>query len=126
MQRTWQTTVYRFVATAGSQRLTAGRGGVAPEDVRFSYWQTAAPVTLTYDAEQHERAGARIAAAIGQIAARIDVGEEAFERTPDPSICRHCPYRSYCDRGREAAPGIDVDDPDDEGLWDPPPRDTEE
>ncbi|MBI2321715.1 MAG: PD-(D/E)XK nuclease family protein, partial [Chloroflexi bacterium] len=102
---------------------TAGRGRVAPEDVRFTYWQTAAPeapVTLTYDAEQHDRAGARIAAAVGQIAARGAQGEEAFARTPDSEACRHCPYRSYCDRGREAAPGIDPDDPDDEVLWDPP------
>jgi hypothetical protein len=82
--------------------------------VSFTYWQADAPdipVILSYDESAHEVARKQIDAALQKIEQRLldPVGEDAFERTTDLDACCHCPYRSYCERGREPPPGIDVE-----------------
>lgn len=107
----WQTTVYRYVAVEAGRAL-AGEA-VKPEHVTFAYWQTDAPqspVSLTYDAALHEEGRERIARVIERIDAALPEGEDAFRRTEDLDACRHCPYRSYCERGREPPEGLEVDD----------------
>ena len=129
LERSWQTTVYRFVALEGAASLAPGP--VAAEGVRFVYWQSARPeepVVLRYDAEQHEEARQRIEAAVAAIEGRLEAGEEAFPRTEDIGRCRHCPYRSYCERGREAGEGVDFEAEEEVGEadgWLAPPGDPE-
>ncbi len=128
LERSWQTTVYRFVAVEASTQLTSGEAGVRPSDIGFTYWQAEAPqapLVLVYDEAGHEAARERITAALARIEQRLAAVEEAgFERTTDLDACRHCPYRSYCERGREAALGQEVDaDFEDADTW---PADAEE
>lgn len=129
LERSWQTAVYRFVALEGAGSLAPGP--VAAEGVRFVYWQSALPeepVVLHYDAGQHEQARQRIEAAAAEIEERLEKGEEGFPRTGDIGVCRYCPYRSYCDRGREAGPGVDFESEEEEGEadgWLAPPGDPE-
>lgn len=116
LQRSWQTAVYRYVALEAGAVLTggvpAGRGEPDAESVRFTYWQTAAPeepILLGYSVADHERARTRLETALQRIEALLPGGESAFPRTDDVTACRHCPYRSYCERGREAPVGLDFD-----------------
>ena len=128
LERSWQTSVYRFVALEAAPSLAPGP--VAAEGIRFVYWQSALPerpVVLHYDGEQHEEARRRIESSAAQIEEGLEKGEEAFPRTEDIGACRHCPYRSYCARGREAGPGLDFD-AEEEGEadgWLAPPGDPE-
>lgn len=114
LERSWQTIVYRYIAVEASSRLVPGGIRVPPNRVSFTYWQADAPdipVILSYDESAHEVARKQIDAALQKIEKRLldPVGEEAFERTTDLDACCHCPYRSYCERGREPPPGIDVE-----------------
>ncbi len=128
LEGSWQTRVYRFVALEAAASLAPGP--VAAEGVRFVYWQSARPeepVVLDYDEERHEEARRRIESAAAAIEQRLQGGEAAFPRTEDIGACRHCPYRSYCARGREAGPGLDFD-AEEEGEadgWLAPPGDPE-
>ncbi len=118
LERSWQTTVYRFVAVEASSQLTTDGRAVAPEDVGFTYWQAEAPqasLLLEYDQASHEAAEERIARAVADIEARLLRDEDGFERTTDLDACRHCPYRSYCERGRDTPTGLDVDEDYEEG-----------
>ena len=129
LERSWQTTVYRFVALEGAASLAPGP--VAAEGVRFVYWQSALPeepVVLHYDEAQHEQARKRIEAAVAEIEGRLQEGEQGFPRTEEIGRCRHCPYRSYCERGREAGPGLEFEAEEEEGEadgWLAPPGDPE-
>lgn len=114
LERSWQTIVYRYIAVEASSRLVADGSQVPPNRVSFTYWQAEAPeapVILSYDDSAHTAAGKQIAAAVERIEQRLldPLGEDAFERTTDVDACRHCPYRSYCERGRQASPGVDVE-----------------
>ena len=111
--RSWQTAIYQFVAVEVSDQLTTDGSPVAPANIGFTYWQAEAPqapVVLAYDEDAHEAGRLRIGGAVEQIEQRISGGEESFERTTDLDACRHCPYRSYCERGREPPPGVDLDE----------------
>lgn len=114
----WQTAIYRFVAVEASSQLTAGGVAVAATSVSFTYWQADAPlqpVLLDYDEAAHEAARHRLQAALDDIEIRLAGGEDRFARTADPEACRHCPYRSYCERGREPAVGVEPDEDLEEG-----------
>ena len=128
LERSWQTRVYRFVALEGAASLAPGP--VAAERIGFVYWQSALPeepVVLPYDGGQHEEARGRIESAAAEIEARLETGEEAFPRTDDIGRCRRCPYRTYCDRGREAGEGLDfeVEEEGEADGWLAPPADPE-
>lgn len=114
----WQTTVYRFVAAEASAQLTPDGQLVSPADISFTYWQAEAPqqpVLLSYDDGAHEVGRQRLQSALEQIEASLDGGEQSFQRTADTDTCRHCPYRSYCERGRDTPAGIDLDEDFEEG-----------
>ncbi len=118
LERSWQTTVYRFVAVEASVQLTTSGNQVPPADIVFTYWQADAPetpLTFAYDDAVHEAGRERITTAVGDIERRLVAGEDGFERTTDLEACWHCPYRSYCERGRESPPGLDVDDDFEDG-----------
>ena len=113
LERSWQTTVYRFVAVEAAASLTHGGQSVPPSRVTFVYWQAAAPAAaplLTYDEAAFDGDRRRLAAAVERIDTRLAEGEVGFARTPDVEACRRCPFRSYCERGREAPSGLDVDE----------------
>ncbi|MBT3345115.1 MAG: PD-(D/E)XK nuclease family protein [Gemmatimonadetes bacterium] len=113
LAQTWQSVVYRFVAAERGAQLLAGAEEVEiqPESVELIYWharEPATPVRLPYDTGAHEQGRARLAKIVGEMASLMNAGdEEVFGRTPDEAECRHCPFRSYCERGREAAPIMD-------------------
>jgi hypothetical protein len=114
LESSWQTVVYRYIAVEASTRLVDDGSPVPPDRVSFTYWQAEAPetpVVLAYDESAHEAARKQIEAAVGRIEQRLldPLGEDAFERTTDLDACCHCPYRSYCERGREPPPGVDVE-----------------
>jgi len=115
LSATWQTIVYCFVATeCGGQLVdpaSASPTPVSPESVRLTYWharEADQPVRLPYDEASHEQAHRRLSAVIMELKDLVESGEEsAFVRTPNEGECRHCPYRSYCERGRVAGPEME-------------------
>lgn len=115
LAQTWQSVVYQFAATErGAQlRQPADEVVMRPEEVHLIYWharEPASPVRLPYDGATHERGRQRLTAVVGEISALMAKAEEnAFLRTPDEAECGHCPFRSYCERGREAAPITEVE-----------------
>jgi len=111
----WQTTVYRYavVESFGLAR------GVAPEQVELVYWHAAYPHALTpitYSRAEHAAARGRIQSAVSRVAT-AGSSEEAFAATPENGECLRCPYRSYCERGRSAAPDLDSELDDDVPAW---------
>lgn len=119
LERSWQTAVYCYVATEAVPELTRSGAPQPPEGVVFVYWQAEAPgepVALPYSRHRHQQAGERIAAAVARLEHLLPSGEEAFERTSDLGACRHCPYRSYCERGRETPPGLEFDGEEEVGV----------
>ncbi len=111
-----QSIVYPYVLVEASAALPWGP--IAPEQVEMRYWFTAAPehpVTFRYDGEQHAANGKRLHEIIREILAGRT--EADFPKVPDTEanrrrFCRFCVYRSRCDRGLDAGPLEDADDPD--------------
>ncbi len=100
----WQTRVYLALAVRVS--------GLAPEQIRMTYWYAAHPeASLTFDYTQD--AYHRDWEAIQRLAAEIAAAQD-FPRTADPRPCAWCNYRSYCDRGQQAGNWQDApaDEPD--------------
>jgi len=98
-----QSQVYPFVVVEASANLPWGP--LSPEQVEMRYWFTVAPdepVTLRYNAEQHEANRNLLQRMIGQIL--TGEREEDFPKLPDTEanrarVCAYCAYRSRCDRG---------------------------
>ena len=111
-----QTIVYPFVLVEASARFAWGP--VRPEQVEMRYWFTATPgqpITLRYDAAQHDANRTRLQRLLAEILA--GQREADFPKVADTAInrkrfCAYCVYRSRCNRG-EAAGDLDLlDDPD--------------
>ncbi len=105
-----QTRVYRYLIVRAGGYL-AGGSELSPAQVEMIYWFAAypdSPERLPYDAEAYRADGAYLRRLVAQIAAMPD---DAFGATDDDRRCTYCPYRSYCDRGREAGPLDALDDP---------------
>ncbi len=115
LARGWQSVVSQFIAAerGGQLRPSASDLQIAPGLIRLVYWHArdaGQPVRLRYDDQLHEAGRARLVSVIVEIKDLFAQGEEsAFARTPDESQCRHCPYRSYCERGKEAGPEMEPD-----------------
>ena len=110
-----QTKVYPFVlATAGA----AYHGGQAidPTAIKLMYWYPAAPdqpEVFDYNAALLKRDEQFLAELIGQIKQRAE--QDHFPLVEDKQPCRHCVYRSFCDRGEQAGPLLPLEaEPEDE------------
>ena len=113
--RSWQTLVYCYVLVEGGSVLNQGQA-ISPEQVWLVYWHASYPdllQPLDYSLSKHQEARGRLQAAIGEIASRRQEGD--FPLTRDWAQCRRCEYRSYCERGREAAAEWEIDEEDGEG-----------
>ena len=113
LARTWQSVVYQFIATerGGQLRQPATLPKVEARQVHLTYWHARDaqhPVRLPYDDQMHEEGRRRLTSVIAEMKGLIECDQEAvFVHTPNEGECRHCPYRSYCERGREAGGEMD-------------------
>ncbi len=105
-----QTRVYRYLlATAGS----AFNGGQAiePASIEMMYWYPVAPDTperFAYDAALFREDEDFLSGLIAQIERRSQSGDFPLVRERKP--CRHCVYRSFCDRGITAGPLVALEE----------------
>jgi len=108
-RQSWQTVAYRYAVVEGGGGLVppgwpAAR--IEPEQVELVYWHAAFPdagLTIPYTGRQHEAARRQLRAAVARVE-NMGLEEEAYVRTEQLEECRRCPYRSYCDRGRQPDP----------------------
>ncbi len=96
----WQTRVYRFLLARAGGHLNGGTP-FPPSEIQMIYWFAefpSEPMALRYDETQLERDRSALETLINEISTAQD-----FPLTDDRKLCRFCIYRSYCDRGQEAA-----------------------
>lgn len=112
-----QTPVYMAVLAKAGAELNGGHA-IATQRIRMVYWFAEypnEPTDFEYDDDQLSRDWAFIEHLVKSIVQRAD-----FPLTSDTRHCRFCPFRSLCDRGRDA--GIDTDGA--ELVPDPAPADS--
>jgi CRISPR/Cas system-associated exonuclease Cas4 (RecB family) len=100
MAARWQTRVYRsLLAKAGihlNNNLT-----IESDQIEMKYWYAdfpSEPARFPYNDQQFKRDWSAIEKVVKEISST-----EEFPMTDDESICRFCVYRSFCDRGKQAA-----------------------
>lgn len=106
LEQRLQTLVYRYVLAEAGAQLNGGQP-ISPEQVEMVYWFAQNPQKterFQYDAKAHQAARQMLEALIREIDART-----VFELTPDVSKCRHCVYRSLCERGIQAGDMSNLD-----------------
>jgi CRISPR/Cas system-associated exonuclease Cas4 (RecB family) len=106
MAARWQTRVYRALLVQAGAQLNGGTPFSA-EQVEMVYWYAdfpSEPARFPYSADQLQRDLDGLKKLIEEIAAA-----RTLEMTDDERQCAYCPYRSYCDRGVQAAPGGEVE-----------------
>jgi CRISPR/Cas system-associated exonuclease Cas4 (RecB family) len=102
----WQTRLYQALLVQAGAHLHGGLS-FQPEQVRMIYWFTDypnEPACFSYNAAQFKR----------DWDALVKLGEEIstaadFPKTDDQRECTYCVYRSFCDRGVEAAEGEEAE-----------------
>lgn len=96
-----QSRVYPYLVTRAGADWNGGQP-LRPERVEMVYWFAqfpAGPERFAYDAARCADDEARLTALIQEIAG---LGERDFPLTEEERLCRHCPYRSLCQRGVRA------------------------
>ena len=96
----WQTRVYRLLLAKAGAYLNGGTP-FDPTQIQMLYWFAefpSEPASFRFDAVQFARDWSALETTINEIASA-----QAFPLTDDQSMCRFCVYRSYCDRGNQAA-----------------------
>jgi hypothetical protein len=109
LARRLQTVVYRYLAVEAGATLNHGRSP-EPEQVEMIYWFAQShgkTMRFAYDQAQHDGARAYLLDLTSQIAAH---SEPIWPLTSDETHCRHCNYRSLCERGAEAGFFDDLED----------------
>jgi PD-(D/E)XK nuclease superfamily len=100
MEARWQTKVYRALMARAATATSSGSPPSA-DSIRMVYWFSefpADPAIFTYDARQFQTDWAAIEKLVREISSARD-----FPLTDNRKRCRFCAFRSYCDRGKEAA-----------------------
>ncbi len=103
----WQTRVYPAMLLMAGAHLNGGKP-FDPERVELVYWFSdypLEPAKFSYSAGLFKRDNSAIEQVIDGIASALD-----FPLTEDRKKCSFCVYRSYCDRGRQAAIGQNDED----------------
>jgi CRISPR/Cas system-associated exonuclease Cas4 (RecB family) len=96
----WQTRVYRLLLVKAGAHLNGGTP-FDPTRIEMIYWFAefpSEPVRFHYNGSQLARDGSGLETMVSEI-----VSTETFPLTEDRNMCRFCVYRSYCDRGSQAA-----------------------
>jgi hypothetical protein len=81
-----------------------------PEQVSMVYWFAnfpSDPERFAYDTAQYEADGVYLTSLIEEIK-HLEEGD--FPLTSQRRRCRHCPYRSLCQRGVKAGPFDEAED----------------
>lgn len=102
----WQTRIYRLLLAEAGAQLNFGRP-FPPGHIEMIYWFAdfpAEPIRFRYDEGQLVRDRSALQAIVDEISVA-----ENFPLTDDHKMCRFCVYRSYCDRGREAADWMEAE-----------------
>jgi CRISPR/Cas system-associated exonuclease Cas4 (RecB family) len=102
LKRRWQSVVYPYVLTQAGGWLHGGEP-IDPERITMIYWfagegEQGKTIEFPYSVAQQREDEARLREVIAEMLSRT-----AFPLTTDERTCRFCRYRSFCDRGREAA-----------------------
>ena len=100
MAARWQTRVYRSLLAKAGAHLNNNLS-IEPDQIEMVYWYAdfpSEPARFPYNDQQFKRDWS----AIEKVVKEISTSEE-FPMTDDESTCRFCVYRSFCDRGKQAA-----------------------
>jgi CRISPR/Cas system-associated exonuclease Cas4 (RecB family) len=100
MAARWQTRIYRLLLAKAGAHLNGGMPFQANQ-IQMIYWFAEFPseaVRFRYDEGQLARDWSALETIVNEI-----TSAGTFPLTDDQNMCRFCVYRSYCDRGRQAA-----------------------
>jgi CRISPR/Cas system-associated exonuclease Cas4 (RecB family) len=103
-----QTLVYPYVLARAGAPFNGGRA-VDPPQIITTYWYPqfpAEPEVFFYSPAQFEQDEQTLKELAAQVEAATQTGN--FPKTENVVVCRHCVYRSLCDRGK-AAGAVDED-----------------
>jgi hypothetical protein len=102
----WQTRVYRALLVQAGAHFNHGTP-ITPEQVEMVYWfaeHPDEPARFIYTADQYQRDRSALTIIADEISSAVD-----FPKTDDITLCKFCPYRSYCNRGITAGDAADMD-----------------
>lgn len=107
LDRRVQTLIYPFLLVESSPRLLGYQ--LSPENVRLTYWFADAPSQIEIFRYSEDRYNAD-RQNLTDLLNRVLTMDEAstWPLTSDVRMCRHCQYRSLCDRGQQAGPLDDI------------------
>lgn len=101
----WQTRLYPALLAQAGLRLNGGEK-IAPEQIEMVYWFANfphEPASFTYSDAKFEQDWELVK----KVVSEIEKADE-FPMVEDERACRFCPFRSYCDRGKEAGDWEDM------------------
>lgn len=110
LARRIQSRVYPYVLAAAGTAFNNGQP-LDPAAIHMMYWYPAAPhepEIFDYDEATYRRDEQFLAGLIMQIEQRSQSGD--FPLIEDRKPCRHCVYRSFCDRGIQAGPLVSMEE----------------
>jgi len=102
----WQTRVYPALLVQAGAYLNNGQP-FDPEQIELIFWfadYPSEPAKFSYSERQFKRDWSAIERTVGEISTA-----DIFPLTKDQNTCAFCVYRSYCNRGKQAAEGQDTD-----------------
>jgi CRISPR/Cas system-associated exonuclease Cas4 (RecB family) len=106
MSRRIQTRLYQYVLAEAGTHLNGGQA-IDPEQIEMMYWFAefpTEPIRFSYSQHQHEQTEAELSQLISELKS---LRADQFPLTDNLKRCTLCQFRSYCDRGVEAAPLAD-------------------
>ena len=99
----FQSRLYPYILVEAGSHLNGG-ASVRPDDVEMMYWfaeHPGDPIRFLYSTAEHEQTRQELTGLIETIQG---LGADEFPLTAEIKRCAICTFRSYCDRGEEAAP----------------------
>jgi predicted RecB family nuclease len=102
-----QTRVYRALLVQAGASLNGGEP-VEPGQIEMVYWYAefpSQPALFPYNSSQFKRDLDGLTTMVAEIERQTD-----FPMTDDEKKCAYCPFRSYCERGREAGTSVEAED----------------
>ena len=109
LARRVQTRVYPYVLAAAGAAYNQGQP-IAPEAIKMMYWYPEfpnQPEMFAYGATQFKQDEQTLSELIAQI--KYQVTQRDFPLVEDRKPCKHCVYRSFCDRGIQAGPTLELE-----------------
>jgi len=110
LARHWQTRVYPYVLARAGASFNQGNP-IDPALIKMIYWYPQVPdqpEIFDYSFDLFQRDEQQLSDMLERI--KEAVRQDHFPKVTDDKPCRHCLYRSYCDRGPRSGPAITLDD----------------